>query len=543
MGQFGNRAVRVGETRMGGCRTAGAVPAAHAGEADEFTGPTGARELGITVRLGCLPRRLARVSMERHDLYVHRVWLIACCAAAPLVARADTIVHMKSAIYGCEKAPAARALNNRSDARQNDPRWVAYVMGDGQCVRITTQSPWAVIGADEQGVTLVAYRGTVGRPGSFYVPTSALDFAAPLSPPEDAAPVTPSPEPGAGAAPSPSPDPSALANGDGAPDASNAPPAAGDQTPSPPVPAPQQTQPPGGANPSSDSAAAGTTPQQSTPVQPPTTDQDLAKIKADIAKVDPPTSSLLGPVVIFFVFVAIAGAAWLVIVRRRAADRESLLDAIKAEIAFNTQALRVKRLHTARQDEFGSVNWDKWVDAKSYYLRTRVQPIAAKAGFTNLPAGFAETVDGMIEAAAMSTPAMGSLDEAESFVSSPERYDPHMDPHDYEIFCALQLQRAGWDTRTTVATGDQGADVIAKQHGKSLVVQCKLYSNPVGNDAVQQVHAAKTFQAAQFAAVVSNQPFTRAARQLASVNGVYLLHHDELQTFRPFQLNQARYTS
>ena len=123
--------------------------------------------------------------------------------------------------------------------------------------------------------------------------------------------------------------------------------------------------------------------------------------------------------------------------------------------------------------------------------------------------------------------------------SSPEVYDPKMNPIDYEIFCALQLQRAGWDTRTTVASGDQGADVIAEQGGKLLVVQCKLYSAPVGNDAVQQVHAAKTFQQAHLAVVVSNQPFTRSAKQLASTTGVYLLHHSELQTFRPSQIRRS----
>jgi restriction system protein len=118
------------------------------------------------------------------------------------------------------------------------------------------------------------------------------------------------------------------------------------------------------------------------------------------------------------------------------------------------------------------------------------------------------------------------------YVSNPEVFDRRMDPLDYERFCALQLERAGWTTRLTVATGDQGADVIAQREGKTLVVQCKLYSQPVGNDAVQQVHAARTFQSAEFAIVVSNQPYTKSARQLAGVNGVYLLHHEELCYFR-----------
>ncbi len=479
--------------------------------------------------------------MERAALHGFRLWLAVCCIAAPLAAHAETVVHMKSQVYGCEKALSARALNNQADPRQNDPHWIAYVMGYGQCVRITTQSPWAVIGSDQDGVTLVSYRGSVGRPGSFYVPTSALDFSAPVTPPQDATPVTPQADPNAGIVSPPSTDPSAAAGAAGAPGTqAPAPPDAAGQNPPVPLAAPQATLPAGGANQPPGVAASGTTATQPAPAPPATNDQDLAQLKADIAKDNPPTGSILAPLFVFFVLVGMGGAAWFFMTRRRAAQRERLLDAIRAEIAFNTQALRVKRIHTVQRDDFGSVNWDKWVDAKSYYLRTRVQPIVTNAGFTTLPAGFADTIDAMVEAAATSAPAMGSPDEADGFVSSPEIYDPRMHPHDYEIFCALQLQRAGWDTRTTATTGDQGADVIAKQAGKLLVVQCKLCGSPVGNDAVQQVHAAKSFQAAQFAAVVSNQPFTRAAKQLASANGVYLLHHDELQTFRPFQVKQDR---
>ncbi len=454
----------------------------------------------------------------------HGLLLAAFYAAAPLAARADAVVHMKSPIYGCEKAPAARVLNNQADSRQGDPRWVAYVMGDGQCVRITTQSPWAVTGADENGVTLVSYRGTVGRPGSFYVPTWALDFPAPVLPPADAAaPVTP---------------PSDASMGGTSPPANDAPPANADQGP----PAPSAASQPSGATDNPPGISA-TTPQSSKSVPPATNEQDLAQLKADIAKVDPSTSSIIGPPFIFLFVVAIGGAIWIAVVRTRARKREShrkmLLAAVRAEIAFNTQALRVKRIHTVQRDEFGTVNWAKWLEARDYYFNTRILPIVSQSGLSDLPIGFADTVRDMIEAAATSEPAMGSLAEVESFVSSPESFDSRMHPVDYEMFCARQLQRAGWDTRMTATTGDQGADVIAEHRGRRLVVQCKLYNTPVGNDAVQQVHAAKAFQQAQLAAVVSNQPYTRSAKQLAATNGVYLLHHAELHTFRPAQAHRA----
>ena len=67
----------------------------------------------------------------------------------------------------------------------------------------------------------------------------------------------------------------------------------------------------------------------------------------------------------------------------------------------------------------------------------------------------------------------------------------------------------------------------------TLVLQCKLYSQPVSNSAVQEISAARLHQQADHAAVVSNAAYTAAAQQLARTNGVYLLHHEELRGFDP----------
>jgi restriction system protein len=68
-------------------------------------------------------------------------------------------------------------------------------------------------------------------------------------------------------------------------------------------------------------------------------------------------------------------------------------------------------------------------------------------------------------------------------------------------------------------------------NGTTLVVQCKLYSSPVGNKAVQEVIAGRAFENADMAAVVSNMAFTKSARVLAQQAGVDLLHHDELPRY------------
>jgi restriction system protein len=102
---------------------------------------------------------------------------------------------------------------------------------------------------------------------------------------------------------------------------------------------------------------------------------------------------------------------------------------------------------------------------------------------------------------------------------------------EYELYCAEALRRGGWDARLTTATGDQGTDIIAERGGKRVVVQCKFYSKPVGNKAVQEAAAARLHERADQAIVVSNAAYTKAARQLAGTTGVILLHHDDLVTF------------
>jgi len=112
-------------------------------------------------------------------------------------------------------------------------------------------------------------------------------------------------------------------------------------------------------------------------------------------------------------------------------------------------------------------------------------------------------------------------------------YDKSMSPIDYERFCARRLASHGWTTEVTRASGDQGADIIGSKNGVRAVFQAKKYQSNVGNDAVQQVFAARTYYHATLAAVVSTGGFTLSARELASATGVHLLHHDQLGGISP----------
>lgn len=102
-------------------------------------------------------------------------------------------------------------------------------------------------------------------------------------------------------------------------------------------------------------------------------------------------------------------------------------------------------------------------------------------------------------------------------------------PLEYERYCLSQMRIEGWSGRPTPATGDQGADVICDFGDIRAVIQCKLYDQPVGNAAVQEVISARIFYEANIAAVVTNASFTKSAVQLAEKARVALLHDSQLR--------------
>lgn len=107
-------------------------------------------------------------------------------------------------------------------------------------------------------------------------------------------------------------------------------------------------------------------------------------------------------------------------------------------------------------------------------------------------------------------------------------FDENMSPYEFESFCSHLLEETGWNVKSVGRSGDQGVDLIAETYGRKVVLQCKLYSNPVGNKAVQEVLSGMKWEDADFAAVVSNNTYTKSARQLAAKNNIFLLHYDEL---------------
>jgi len=234
----------------------------------------------------------------------------------------------------------------------------------------------------------------------------------------------------------------------------------------------------------------------------------------------------------WFIFVAIeanaANKKAAVDEARRAEEeaRQAWDDYRAATLAFQEHVRRIimkhastlqrKRLMLVRVDDYGNTFTDAWDREKEYFLANVIAPDGSAASWKQEHLAF--TMDAIEVGAQKPQDATAAVDVAT------------MDPYVYEHYCAALLKEAGWETRVTQASGDQGIDVIASKDNKVLVVQAKRYANSVGNAAVQQIFAGKQYMGADFAAVVSPAAFTRSAMELARTTGVMLLHHDELKT-------------
>ena len=105
----------------------------------------------------------------------------------------------------------------------------------------------------------------------------------------------------------------------------------------------------------------------------------------------------------------------------------------------------------------------------------------------------------------------------------------NMEGHQFESFCANLLVKRGYeDVLVTQGSGDQGVDIIAYKDGVKYGIQCKCYSSVVGNKAVQEVFAGKTFYQCHVGIVITNNYFTESAIELAKSNGIILWDRNKL---------------
>jgi len=105
----------------------------------------------------------------------------------------------------------------------------------------------------------------------------------------------------------------------------------------------------------------------------------------------------------------------------------------------------------------------------------------------------------------------------------------NMEGHEFERYCADILKRNDFENvSVTQGSGDQGIDIIAFKDGIKYGIQCKCYSSAIGNKAVQEVFAGKTFYQCHVGIVLTNNYFTSSAIELAQRNGVVLWDRNKL---------------
>lgn len=114
-----------------------------------------------------------------------------------------------------------------------------------------------------------------------------------------------------------------------------------------------------------------------------------------------------------------------------------------------------------------------------------------------------------------------------------------MDGYEYEIQCAKMLKRKGFSkVQVTPFSGDQGIDITAYKEGQKYGIQCKYYSHPVGNKAVQEAFAGAKFYGCDRAAVLTNSTFTASAQSLAQKTNVILWEGSDIPRSAGFRVTK-----
>ena len=190
--------------------------------------------------------------------------------------------------------------------------------------------------------------------------------------------------------------------------------------------------------------------------------------------------------------------------------------ALISEVHEHENALRRNLERASRTNDYGAVIEDKSADVIAEFLNS---------------VGIGTSGISISEASSLIHQELGRL----RIAKSQEPFDASnlpFDGTDFEQWVADSLEKFGWNAQTTTGGGDQGIDVIARKNGRSVALQCKLYSQAVGNKAVQEAFAGAAHYQTDASAVLTNASYTSSAENLAASTGVKLLtHHDIPQLY------------
>ncbi|AZZ44824.1 hypothetical protein C1896_07805 [Pseudomonadaceae bacterium SI-3] len=206
------------------------------------------------------------------------------------------------------------------------------------------------------------------------------------------------------------------------------------------------------------------------------------------------------------------------------------------EVIYEYQSvLGRKKLQAVQKDDYGYVVNKKWNKEKDYFIKQVILHEFMEHG-----GSFQTDLETSRAYAKLLSGASGIIDEWLLWIDSiadewrdeeQPCFDSSMSGHDYERYLAELMTKLGWDAQVTPGSGDHGADIIATRGNRRLAIQCKLYSNAVGNKSVQEAYSAKGYYDCTDACVITNSVFTPAAKQAAGKLNITLLHHDDLEPY------------
>lgn len=196
------------------------------------------------------------------------------------------------------------------------------------------------------------------------------------------------------------------------------------------------------------------------------------------------------------------------------------------ELIDQHESALISYYHQSRsEDLFGNCDESRWHQRIDTLLRTQLVPGIENYSIwrqSKIGQRAAEAVDRITAQKIAMHGRSNPLAKIDVFELTPIEYEHH---------CADMLRGKGWSIQLTPATRDGGADFVAEKANVRIVFQCKRYSHPVGNKAVQEVTSAVQLYNGNVACVVAPSGYTRQAEREATGLSVHLIHHSALPAF------------
>lgn len=105
----------------------------------------------------------------------------------------------------------------------------------------------------------------------------------------------------------------------------------------------------------------------------------------------------------------------------------------------------------------------------------------------------------------------------------------NMSGYEFEEYCCNLLRGNGFSNIIqTKKSNDYGIDITAEKDGISFAIQCKYYSSPVGNKAIQEAYTGAQLYNCDIAVVMTNSTFTPQAINTAKQTKVKLWDEKKL---------------